>query len=94
MTALSFLLLVVVVSLVGTGYLLLRQRTPHSIESSIDEFHREMHALSPGGRPTERDRPPTAQPESAPHEWPETPPRRSGRGGPGPGQRVDHGEDA
>ncbi|MGH9184943.1 MAG: hypothetical protein ACRD0U_03855 [Acidimicrobiales bacterium] len=49
MSALVFLLLAVVVSLVGWAVLVLRHRRPNSLEWGIDEFKREMQALSPDG---------------------------------------------
>jgi len=65
MTALAFLGVAVLISLVGCGVLYLRSRQPTSLESGIDAFKREMHALSPeqdlppqrGARPTQ-GRPP------------------------------------
>ena len=53
MTALAFLGVAVLISLVGCGVLYLRSRQPTSLESGIDAFKREMHALSP-----EQDLPP------------------------------------
>ena len=47
MTALAFLAIAVLISLVGCGVLYLRARQPNSLESGIDAFKREMHALSP-----------------------------------------------
>lgn len=51
MSPLAFLLLAVVIAVVGTVALWLRQRQPTSIEASIEEFHREMRALAPEDRP-------------------------------------------
>jgi len=47
MSALIFLAFAAVVSLIGFGVLYLRSRQPTSLESGIDAFQREMHALSP-----------------------------------------------
>lgn len=42
----AFLLIVVVISVVGSLYLWLRSRKPTSFMSSIEEFQREMGALA------------------------------------------------
>ena len=47
MSALIFLLVAVVISVVGSAVLMLRHRKPHTSRSSIDEFRREMQALAP-----------------------------------------------
>jgi hypothetical protein len=46
-SALVFLLFAVGVSLLGSAVLVLRQRKPTSLHSSIDDFKREMQALAP-----------------------------------------------
>ncbi len=55
MNALVFLLIVVVVSAVGSLILWLQHRSPNTLESGIDAFQREMRALAP---PDEGDDPP------------------------------------
>jgi hypothetical protein len=45
MSAVFFLLLALVISGIGCTVVYLRQRTPRSLESGIDEFRREMEAL-------------------------------------------------
>jgi hypothetical protein len=45
MNAVVFLLLAVVIVAVGSLVLYLRQRSPRSVESGIDDFKREMEAL-------------------------------------------------
>jgi hypothetical protein len=47
MSALVFLLIVVVVSAVGSLILWLQHRSPSTLESGIDAFQREMRALAP-----------------------------------------------
>lgn len=42
-----FLLIAVVISVGGSTVLYLRNRTPSSLESGIDNFRREMQALAP-----------------------------------------------
>jgi hypothetical protein len=49
MSAVVFLLIAVVISSVGTMVVYLRNRTPRSLDSSIDDFRREMQALAPRG---------------------------------------------
>jgi hypothetical protein len=51
----EFLLMAAVLSIVGIGVLLVRNRRPTSMESSIDEFARGLEALAP---PEERSRRP------------------------------------
>ena len=54
MSALVFLLIVVVVSVVGSLVLWLQHRSPSTLESGIEAFQREMRALAPpdeGGDP-------------------------------------------
>jgi hypothetical protein len=46
-SALVFLGVAVLISLVGIGIMALRARQPTSLESGIDAFKREMQALSP-----------------------------------------------
>jgi cell division protein FtsL len=56
MNALAFLLIAVVVSAIGSAVLVLRQRKPTSLQSSIEAFRAEMDALAPSDerRPTRR----------------------------------------
>jgi hypothetical protein len=51
----GFLLIAVVGSIVGISIVLLRNRRPNSMEHSIDEFERNLRALSPD-TPTRRRR--------------------------------------
>ena len=51
MSALVFLGVAVLVSLVGIAIMALRARQPTSLESGIDAFKREMSALSPEDDP-------------------------------------------
>jgi hypothetical protein len=46
-SALVFLLIVLVVSAVGSLILWLQHRSPNTLESGIEAFQREMHALAP-----------------------------------------------
>jgi hypothetical protein len=46
-SALIFLLVVVVVSAVGSAILWYRHRTPVTFDSGIKDFQREMRALAP-----------------------------------------------
>jgi hypothetical protein len=54
--AVAFLLIAVVISVVGSTILYLRNRAPSSLESGIDAFQREMQALAPrdGDEPPRR----------------------------------------
>lgn len=47
MSAVVFLLIAVVISLIGTIVLYVRNRPPSSLEAGIDSFRREMRALAP-----------------------------------------------
>ncbi len=47
MSAIGFLLIVLVVSTVGCLILWLQHRSPSTLESGIEAFQREMHALAP-----------------------------------------------
>ncbi len=47
MSAVFFLMIAVVISVVGGIVLYLRNRTPSSMEAGIDNFRREMEALAP-----------------------------------------------
>lgn len=47
MTAIGFLLIVVVVSGIGGLVLWLQHREPNTLESGLDAFKREMNALAP-----------------------------------------------
>ncbi len=57
----EFLLIVVGVAVVGVAVLLIRNRTPKSMESSISEFERRRRALDPE-RGVERERSPGWEP--------------------------------
>jgi hypothetical protein len=59
MSALLFLALALVVSLVGTGILWYQHRQPNTYDAGIREFRREMEALRPpddGSDPRRRGR--------------------------------------
>jgi cell division protein FtsL len=45
--ALAFLLIVIVVSAVGSAVLWYQHRSPNTLESGIEAFQREMEALAP-----------------------------------------------
>lgn len=47
MSALVFLLIVIVLSGLGSFYVWLRHRSPTTLESGIEAFQREMDALAP-----------------------------------------------
>ena len=47
MSALVFLLIVLVVSALGSTIIWLRHRSPNTLESGIEAFQREMEALAP-----------------------------------------------
>ncbi len=47
MGAVAFLMIALVISVVGSTVLYLRNRSPSSLESGIDNFRREMQALAP-----------------------------------------------
>jgi hypothetical protein len=53
-SALAFLAIAVVVSVVGCTVLWLRHRPSSSVESGIDSFRREMQALAPPDERVER----------------------------------------
>ncbi len=57
MSSLAFLLIVVVVSAVGSGILWLQHRSPNTLESGIEAFQREMDALAPPDDPNRPPRP-------------------------------------
>jgi hypothetical protein len=46
-SGLVFLLVALLLSVVGSLALWLRHREPTSVERSVDDFSREMHALAP-----------------------------------------------
>jgi hypothetical protein len=54
MSAVVFLMLALVISCVGSAVIYLRNRTPTSVESSVDGFREEMQALAP--RPDDHSR--------------------------------------
>jgi hypothetical protein len=62
-TALLFLSIAVVVSVVGTTFLWLRHRKPTTWDSGINDFAREMKALEP------RDQPTTRRVVNPPRDW-------------------------
>ena len=49
MSNLAFLLVPLGASVVGSVLLWARHRKPTSVESGIDQFHRGLQALAPGG---------------------------------------------
>jgi len=53
---LAFLAIVVVVSVVGTFVLWVRNRDATTLDHGVDEFRREMNALSPDKQNDERRR--------------------------------------
>lgn len=57
MSNLVYLFLAIALSVVGTLILLYRQRKPSSMESTIEEFNRELRALSPDRREQGEERP-------------------------------------
>ena len=56
MSNLLYLGLVVLLSVIGSIIVWYRTRKPKSLESGIDEFHRELRALAPEQRRQARDR--------------------------------------
>jgi hypothetical protein len=50
MGAAAFLLVVVVLTALGTAILMVRNRKPTGVHNSIDSFRREMDALAPPDR--------------------------------------------
>ena len=50
MTNLLYLIAAIVLSMAGSAYVLLRNRRPHTLESGIEEFSRELQALAPEER--------------------------------------------
>ena len=56
MSALLFLLFAIVVSAIGSAIVVLRQRKPTGVTSSVDAFRREMDALAPPNRPRQSPR--------------------------------------
>jgi hypothetical protein len=70
-TAIGFLLIVVVVSGIGGFVLWLQHREPNTLESGLEAFRREMEALAPPPdqpepqlRRVKRPRPPGEGPDS------------------------------
>jgi len=51
---LAFLLIAVLVSAVGTAVLWMRNRGSTSLDNGVEEFQREMRALSPDKRDDDR----------------------------------------
>ena len=56
MTGLAFLLIVLAISGVGLLVLWMRNRDTTTLDQGIDEFQREMRALSPDKRTRDDDR--------------------------------------
>lgn len=56
MNPLVFLLIPVVIVIVASLVMWLRGRQPQTLNSGIDSFQREMHALSPDGSATRNPR--------------------------------------
>jgi hypothetical protein len=56
MSALLFLAVAVVVSLIGSLIVLIRNRSPRSMDQGIDDFAERMRALEPDERGKERRR--------------------------------------
>jgi hypothetical protein len=54
MTGLVFLLVAVLISVLGSAILFLRHRDPTSLDHGVEEFQREMRALSPENNPMRR----------------------------------------
>lgn len=54
MNALVFLLIVVVVSGIGSLILWLQHRSPNTLDSGIEAFQREMRALAPPDEDSDR----------------------------------------
>jgi hypothetical protein len=53
---LAFLLIVLVISGIGVLVLWMRNRDTTSLDNGVEEFQREMRALSPDRRPRDDDR--------------------------------------
>lgn len=51
MSSIGFLLIVLVVSVIGCTILWWRHRSPSTLESGIEAWHREMEALAPPDDP-------------------------------------------
>jgi hypothetical protein len=56
MSSLGFLVIVLVISAVGIAIVLLRNRSSSSDVARVDEFKREMDALSPRQSPSDDQR--------------------------------------
>ena len=56
MSGLAFLLIAVALSVIGTLVLWMRNRGSTSLDHGVEEFRREMRALSPESRPDEQRR--------------------------------------
>ena len=77
MSNVAFLLIVVVVAVVGSVAVWLRNRKPTTFMSSVDDFQQEMRALGreqsqPGGSRRAKGRGPSSPPRGA------SPPQRDG----------------
>lgn len=57
MNGLGFLMIAVVLSVLGSLVLLLRQRKPTSVDHAVDQFRKEMRALAPDDRSQRRPGP-------------------------------------
>jgi hypothetical protein len=75
MTALWFLLGALMISAIGSAIVVLRHRQPRAGDWSIEEFRREMQALSPEAM-TPRRMPPSGRPPRTAH--PARPPGKPG----------------
>jgi hypothetical protein len=62
MTALWFLLGALAISAIGSAIVVLRHRNPTTEDWSVEEFRREMHALSPEATRVRRNGPGPVQP--------------------------------
>lgn len=58
MSGLIFLVVALALSVVGSVALWLRHREPTSVERSVEDFTREMHALAPPPHRPDSERPP------------------------------------
>jgi hypothetical protein len=74
-TALYFLLGALLISAIGSAIVVLRHRQPRTGDWSIEEFRREMHALSPEAQTPRRMPPPVRTPRTV---HPARPPRSPG----------------
>jgi hypothetical protein len=81
-TALYFLLGALVISAIGSLIVVLRHREPRTEDWSVEEFRREMQALSPeAGSPRRMPPPPALRPRTAHPVRPPRPPGSPDRAG-------------